>query len=122
MNTISIFRDNFNISILTDKRLKDLLKHTEKILKNKKLIDSLPDQGKNLKDQYEKLLLEAHKRKYQICLDELHTLLNYVEKRRDFVNSWLTKCDMTYQEKPELDEERKIRKVKQRSRSLPILD
>ncbi|XP_030756149.1 uncharacterized protein LOC115882305 isoform X2 [Sitophilus oryzae] len=81
-----------------------------------KLIQALPDNGRHIRSRLEKLLLEAHQRRFWICLEELHSIFEYNAKRREYVERWMRNFDVNNQEEIELD---KITQDCKRSRSLP---
>ncbi|XP_030756151.1 uncharacterized protein LOC115882305 isoform X3 [Sitophilus oryzae] len=116
MNRIPGINDDIHLNFITDSGLADLMNHAQKLLQNKKLIQALPDNGRHIRSRLEKLLLEAHQRRFWICLEELHSIFEYNAKRREYVERWMRNFDVNNQEEIELD---KITQDCKRSRSLP---
>ncbi|XP_030756152.1 uncharacterized protein LOC115882305 isoform X5 [Sitophilus oryzae] len=88
MSHIPLTEDIY-LSLVSDNTLKGMIGYTENLLENTDSIHELPYPEKYIQDRYEKLLLEYHKRRFCICLEELHVLYYFKKYRKVCVENWL---------------------------------
>ncbi|KAF7265410.1 hypothetical protein GWI33_021173 [Rhynchophorus ferrugineus] len=97
------YSNTYLFCYLKDNVLEKLLEYVENLLRNRRHIERLADQGRDILNRREALLREIHSRKFSMCLEELHAIFHYRIHKKELVERWIKQYNVNEQDDPEAE-------------------